>query len=58
MDKHILVANAAIRLLETLQLSGEWDDGCFYYNKISASELEAPMRELGNAIAKAQKETP
>ena len=24
---------------------GEWDDGCFYYNKTSASELQSPIEK-------------
>lgn len=27
-----------------IEANGEWDDGCFYYRRTSASELEEPLR--------------
>lgn len=31
-------------LVDRIEKNGEWDDGCFYYNKHSASELQEPLR--------------
>ena len=37
-----------------LLIHGEWDDGCFYYAGISATELEEPLKLIKAAIAKAE----
>lgn len=29
---------------------GEWDEGCFYYNRHAAPELQTPLRNLDEAI--------
>lgn len=44
---------AANLMRAALQKYGDWDDGCFYYNGKSASELQSPIASLGAAIAKA-----
>ncbi len=41
-------------VLSRLQINGEWDDGCFYYNGKSASELQDPIARLQQAIALAE----
>jgi hypothetical protein len=41
-------------ILSRLQINGEWDDGCFYYNGKSATELESPIAQLQAAIKKAE----
>lgn len=53
--------SAAPDLLEALKMfvqrmamHGEWDDGCFYYSKKSASELQEPIIDAWAAIAKAE----
>ena len=33
---------------------GEWDDGCFYYNGHSASELQHHLRECQSVMSKAR----
>ncbi|MBN2591615.1 MAG: hypothetical protein JXA96_17245 [Sedimentisphaerales bacterium] len=38
-----------------LLANGEWDDGCFYYHKSSASELEEPLNLIEQALSEAQK---
>lgn len=48
-------AECADWMLGLLYRHGEWDDGCFYYNKTSASELEMFIRVM-ESINK--KETP
>lgn len=46
---------AALKLLvERIEANGEWDDGCFYYNGRSASELQGPLDRAHTAIAKAE----
>lgn len=41
-DQHL---SAALGLLvSTIEKHGNWDDGCFYYNGTSASELQEPLR--------------
>jgi hypothetical protein len=52
---------AAPELLEALKKFqdamlrfGNWDDGCFYYNNRSASELQRPIEAAWVAIAKAE----
>lgn len=42
--------------LERLQRHGDWDDGCFYYNGKSASELQDPIAQLQFAITRAEGE--
>lgn len=65
---HISTANAAFivtacnaheQLVEALksfmvrmERCGEYDDGCFYYARTAASELEEPMRLAKAALAK------
>lgn len=44
---------AARDILAALSQYGEWDDGCFYYNKHAASELQRPMQALMDAVEKA-----
>jgi len=35
----------ALRMFnDRVKAHGDWDDGCFYYNGTSASELQEPMR--------------
>jgi hypothetical protein len=52
------VAEAAPRALklfmERMSRFGDWDDGCFYYNRTSASELEEPIKAARAALAKAE----
>lgn len=47
------IREAARTLLARLEAYGEWDEGCFYYKKMSASELEDPMLELAAALDEA-----
>ena len=42
-------------VLGRLKEYGEWDDGCFYYNRTSCSELEMPMEKAETALANAEK---
>ncbi len=35
--------------LDRMVKFGEWDDGCFYYNRTSASELQEPI-ELAEGL--------
>jgi hypothetical protein len=41
---------AARELLNILETHGDWDDGCYYYNHLSATELEQPMQALADAL--------
>jgi hypothetical protein len=49
-----ILLDACKFILSQLQSNGEWDDGCFYYNKKSASELQDPIERLQRAIAQAE----
>ena len=40
-------ARLASRVYDTLISNGEWDDGCFYYKKTAAPELESFMNNMG-----------
>ena len=43
---------AALRLfMARMNERGDWDDGCFYYEGRSASELQEPIRAARAAIA-------
>lgn len=49
--------NALRTIVNILEIHGNWDDGCFYYNKVSASELQTPIhcaKEALNAIKDAK----
>lgn len=37
---------ASKELYDQIREYGDWDDGCFYYQNKSASELEKPLRDL------------
>jgi hypothetical protein len=39
--------------VERIESNGEWDDGCFYYGGRSASELQEPLLQAREIIAKA-----
>lgn len=39
-------------LTAQLALHGDMDDGCFYYNGRSASELQTPMADVRVALAR------
>ena len=51
-EEHLL--DAAEKTVEMLNKFGNWDDGCFYYNRTAAPELHAPFMALKVAIAKAK----
>jgi hypothetical protein len=38
-------------LLGAISHGGEWDDGCFYFNDKSASELQPSMRKMSAALS-------
>lgn len=40
-------------LLDTIEKHGNWEDGCFYYNGTSASELQEPLR-VGRLVLAAE----
>jgi hypothetical protein len=44
---------AAREISAVLSRFGDWEDGCFYYNGTTASELEGPQQALADAIEKA-----
>ncbi len=46
------LVEAATLTLSRLQADGDWDDGCFYYNGTSASELQLPIEKLQSALKK------
>jgi len=52
------IREAAQQLLAKLEAYGDWEDGCFYYKKISASELEQPIRDLIQALEHVVEEKP
>lgn len=43
-------------LVAQLVLHGDMDDGCFYYNGRSASELQTPMADVSAALARVKGE--
>ncbi|MBB5675567.1 hypothetical protein [Xanthomonas arboricola] len=45
------VLREAAALADAVEKNGEWDDGCFYYNKHAASELQIPLVNLRRALA-------
>lgn len=45
-------AHLANALALTIAKFGEWDDGCFYYNKIAAPELGYFLEQLAKAEGK------
>lgn len=47
---------AANMMRTTLQMHGEWDDGCFYYGGMAASELQGPISSLSAAISRVRGE--
>lgn len=38
-----LLREALKNFVETIQKNGNWEDGCFYYHNVSASELVDPV---------------
>ncbi|WP_165710895.1 hypothetical protein [Stenotrophomonas maltophilia] len=44
-------------LVAQLVLHGDMDDGCFYYNGRSASELQTPMADVSAALARVKGES-
>lgn len=42
--------------MDRMNRFGEWDDGCFYYNKTSASELQFPIQEAQDLLKELEKE--
>lgn len=42
----------AKEFLETMNRFGDWDDGCFYYNKRSAPELQPLQRQAESFVQK------
>lgn len=45
------VLREAAALADAVEKNGQWDDGCFYYNKHAASELQTPLTNLRRALA-------
>ncbi|PPU60822.1 hypothetical protein XcodCFBP4690_17225 [Xanthomonas codiaei] len=45
------VLREAAALADAVEKNGVWDDGCFYYNKHAASELQTPLANLRRALA-------
>lgn len=45
---------AASLLVAQIELHGDMDDGCFYYNGRSASELQTPLHDACAALARAK----
>lgn len=54
MAKHVDVLAELLAAAKSIQSQinrgGNWEDGCFYYNGRSASELQGPMIRLSDAI--------
>lgn len=44
------IREAAENLLAGVEHNGEWDDGCYYWKGLSASEIEAPLKALRAAL--------
>ena len=42
----------ALEFLDRVNRFGNWDDGCFYYNKTSASELEGLIEKVTDVLEK------
>jgi hypothetical protein len=60
-DTYILasgpISYEALKLIvDALEQYGSWDEGCFYYNGKSASELQEPIAKARAAIARAEGE--
>lgn len=45
---------AASLLVAQIALNGDMEDGCFYYNGRSASELQTPLHDARAALARAK----
>ncbi|MBO9766468.1 MULTISPECIES: hypothetical protein [Xanthomonas] len=45
------VLREAMSLADAVEKNGEWNDGCFYYNRHAASELQTPLTNLRRALA-------
>ena len=43
-------------VIEQLDRFGEWDDGCYYYNKVSAPELQRPIEYAHKVIKSVKRE--
>lgn len=52
-ENHAELLTVAGEMSAVLSRCGDWEDGCFYYNGTSATELEGPQQRLAAAIAKA-----
>jgi hypothetical protein len=48
------LVEALEQMMHRMNLNGHFDDGCFYYNQRSASELEEPIRLAQAALAAAK----
>ena len=49
---------AAKAIYAVLEHNGEWDEGCFYFNRHAAPELQGPLRDLDEAIAEEEARPP
>ena len=45
------VRRALEMFLDNMDKFGEWDEGCFYYNRTAAPELERPIQLARKALA-------
>jgi len=50
------VVDALASLHAALEKHANWDDGCFYYNGKSASELQEPLAKARAALQRAEGE--
>jgi hypothetical protein len=50
------LVEALERVKVTIERFGEWDEGCFYYKGVTASELEDPLRIIDALLAAIQKD--
>lgn len=50
------LVEALDNLLSTIQVCGEWDDGCFYFKRVAAPELEIPLGQANAALKAAGEE--
>ena len=56
VNSYEALLNALQLLISRLHECGNWEDGCFYYNRVSASELESPLGIAEAALALAKGE--
>lgn len=54
VNRHHQLVEALEGFISAMENYGDWDEGCFYYSKTAAPELEQPIQAARKALSQAQ----